>query len=410
MNLQSADAPGALRRNFVQRLTAREFPQTAMRVSSRFWFAVTVASQILFATYIVLFYGLSAVHGRLGDRARFFNHAYVAGDNGGNLAVAAHILFAVLINLSGALQLVPQLRARAPGFHRWNGRVLIAGSFVVSVAGLYMIWIRGSVGDLSQHLASTLDALLIFLFASLALRNALARRFAAHRRWALRLFMVLGGVWFFRLGLFLWILLNRGPAGFDPNTFTGPVLTFWGFGEYLIPLAVLEFYLWAEGNAAGAARRIAAAFLVFVSTLGMIAGTFATAAAGWVPSVITAYENRDSIVEPLYATIESRGIDKAVAQYRSLKAAKTNVYDFDEDQLNALGYKLIRVHRFADAARIFELNVAAYPRSANTYDSLGEAYMDEGDKAKAVANYRKSLQLNPNNRNGAAMLEKLNGR
>ena len=45
--------------------------------------------------------------------------------------------------------------------------------------------------------------------------------------------------------------------------------------------------------------------------------------------------------------------------------------------------------------------------SWNTYDSLGEAYMTNGDKELAIANYKKSLELNPANSNGAAMLKKL---
>ncbi len=50
----------------------------------------------------------------------------------------------------------------------------------------------------------------------------------------------------------------------------------------------------------------------------------------------------------------------------------------------------------------------AFPKSGNTYDSLAEGYMDDGDKAQAVANYQKSLQLNPKNRNAVVMLRKLN--
>jgi tetratricopeptide (TPR) repeat protein len=410
MSLRPANALRALQRLQVRRLRPATFSTSFLKAGSRFWFAVTVVSQLLFATYIVLFYSLSAVHGHLGDRSRFFNHAYVAGDDVGNLSVAAHILFAFLINLCGALQLVPQVRARAPVFHRWNGRIFIAGAFIVGLAGLYLVWIRGSVGDLPQHLASTLDALLIFLCATLALRNAVARRFAAHRRWALRLFMVLGGVWFFRLGLFLWIVVNRGPVGFDPNTFTGPVLTFWGFGEYLVPLAILELYLRAENRGAGTTNRIAVATLVFAATIAMAAGTFATAAGAWLPAVVTAYQNRYSIVEPLDETIASRGIDEAIAQYHLLKTKEPSAYDFDEDQLNALGYKLIHEHKLSAAVRIFELNVQAYPKSADAYDSLGEGYMDAGDKSNAVANYEQSLRLNPNNRNADAMLAKLGRR
>jgi tetratricopeptide (TPR) repeat protein len=72
-----------------------------------------------------------------------------------------------------------------------------------------------------------------------------------------------------------------------------------------------------------------------------------------------------------------------------------------------LGYRLISTHKYKDAIRIFQLNVEAYPQSGNAYDSLAEGYMDDGDKSRAIANYEKSLELNPKNGNGVLMLEKL---
>ena len=47
------------------------------------------------------------------------------------------------------------------------------------------------------------------------------------------------------------------------------------------------------------------------------------------------------------------------------------------------------------------------PSSGNAYDSLGEAYLDGGDKTLAIAHYKKALQLNPKNRSAAAALRKL---
>ena len=87
------------------------------------------------------------------------------------------------------------------------------------------------------------------VFATLALRYALARDFKTHRRWALRLFMVVNGVWFFRVGLMFWIAVNQGPVGFDPKTFRGPFLSFWAFADYLLPLAILELYLRTKDRA-----------------------------------------------------------------------------------------------------------------------------------------------------------------
>ena len=73
-----------------------------------------------------------------------------------------------------------------------------------------------------------------------------------------------------------------------------------------------------------------------------------------------------------------------------------------------MGYQLIQTKKFKEAIRIFQLNVEAYPKSSNVYDSLGEGYMDDGDKALAVANYQRSLELNPKNHNAVKMLQKLN--
>lgn len=60
-----------------------------------------------------------------------------------------------------------------------------------------------------------------------------------------------------------------------------------------------------------------------------------------------------------------------------------------------------------EAIHIFQLNVEAFPQSGNVYDSLAEAYIDNGDKQLAIANYQKSLQLDPANKNALEMLKKL---
>jgi tetratricopeptide (TPR) repeat protein len=129
-----------------------------------------------------------------------------------------------------------------------------------------------------------------------------------------------------------------------------------------------------------------------------------------VPNVKAALDSRKSIAQILSATIASSGIDAAAQQYHELKTAGLATYNFDESELNNLGYQLIRANKFKEAIRIFQMNVAAFPKSANTYDSLAEGYMDDGDKALAIANYQKSLELNPKNRNAVLMLQKLNSR
>ena len=53
------------------------------------------------------------------------------------------------------------------------------------------------------------------------------------------------------------------------------------------------------------------------------------------------------------------------------------------------------------------MNVQLYPQSPNAYDSLGEAYMLDNNDELAIENYKKSLELNPDDTNAKSMLDKL---
>src|SRR5687768_16992945 len=256
---------------------------TALKTTARLWFAVAVAGQWIFAYYVAAFYGGAALRGGFEEWNKVLPHGYVAGQTMGNVAVAAHLFLAVLITVGGPLQLIPKLRSWAPAFHRWNGRFYLPAVFLTSIAGLQMVWTRkGNTGDLTQHLGITLDAILIMVFAVLALRYALKRDIRTHRRWALRLFMVVNGVWFFRVGLMFWIAVNQGPAGFNPKTFTGPFLSVWAFADYLLPLAILEIYLRTKDSASVRGRFAMAGGLVIV-TLAMGVGIAVATMGMWLP-------------------------------------------------------------------------------------------------------------------------------
>jgi tetratricopeptide (TPR) repeat protein len=110
----------------------------------------------------------------------------------------------------------------------------------------------------------------------------------------------------------------------------------------------------------------------------------------------------------LFATIQEKGVDAAIRQYRELSSEQPDSFDFSERELIGCGYRLIHMKKYKDAIEIFKLSVETYPQSYNTYDSLAEAYMDNGDKELALANYQRSLQLNPENTNARQMMRKIN--
>jgi len=75
-----------------------------------------------------------------------------------------------------------------------------------------------------------------------------------------------------------------------------------------------------------------------------------------------------------------------------------------EDEFNNLGYQLIGFGEKEKALKVFELNTKLFPASANVYDSYAEALMGIGNKIEAIANYQKSLALNPENNNAKQQL------
>lgn len=111
----------------------------------------------------------------------------------------------------------------------------------------------------------------------------------------------------------------------------------------------------------------------------------------------------------LLAAIAEKGIDAAVQQYLELKRTQPKTYNFNEPErtLNVIGYGLLRQRKVREAIGVFRLNVELFPKSGNPYDSLGEAYKLNGDKALAIEHYKKSLELDPKNTIAAEMLKKL---
>jgi uncharacterized membrane protein len=384
----------------------RALARTGLMATGTFWFVTAVLGQTLFALAVATFYGSAAWRGDALAWNRFMTGGYLEAHPASNGIVAVHIIAAVVLMLSGALQLTPLARRLAPRLHRWNGRVYLAAAAGASLAGLYMVWVRGTPGDLPQHLGLSLNALLILAFAAMALRRAMQRQIRAHQLWALRLFVVASGVWFFRLGVLLAFALFGHPVGFNPRTFTGPFLTVMTFAQTLLPLAVLELYIWARDHG-GARARFAAAGGLFMLTMVMAGGIAVNAAGLWLPEIISPFASRQPVAVPMSIAIAKGGAGAGIAKYIALRNTQPDKFDFGEDQVNGLGYQMIHSRRVSDAAAVFTFGTQVFPHSANLFDSLGEAYADLGDTARAVLSYRKSLALNPANENAADALREL---
>jgi glyoxylase-like metal-dependent hydrolase (beta-lactamase superfamily II) len=116
---------------------------------------------------------------------------------------------------------------------------------------------------------------------------------------------------------------------------------------------------------------------------------------------------RKSAISMMLEAIEKEGLEAALKRFASMKAGKGKKGGFNESDFNSLGYELLQAGNVGGAIAVFKLNVEMYPSSWNVHDSLAEAYLEAGMKEEAIRYYRKSIELNPQNENGRAMLKKI---
>jgi len=100
------------------------------------------------------------------------------------------------------------------------------------------------------------------------------------------------------------------------------------------------------------------------------------------------------------------GFETASSVYAEMKKA-TPSFSLRENEISDWGYELVARGRIKEAVEIFKLNVELYPASSNVYASLGEAYMNDGNRELAIRNLEKSVELDPQNAFNLQFLKKL---
>lgn len=115
---------------------------------------------------------------------------------------------------------------------------------------------------------------------------------------------------------------------------------------------------------------------------------------------------KQSVAATLATTIEEQGLETALSQFSNYKEAN-DFHPIKENEMNDLGYQLIKAKKIREAVAVFKLNAATFPSSWNVHDSLGEGYFYNEDYAMAKEQFEHSLVLNPNNTNGQEFLQKI---
>ncbi len=121
------------------------------------------------------------------------------------------------------------------------------------------------------------------------------------------------------------------------------------------------------------------------------------------------YDSREkpSIGEALEKTLLAEGAGAAVSRFRDLKEKHSEDYNFGAGQLTLLANRLLQRRRFQDALEIWKLAAETSPAETTIQARLGETYAALGDRSRALAFYRKALELSPDNPEAIEMLRRL---
>ena len=114
-----------------------------------------------------------------------------------------------------------------------------------------------------------------------------------------------------------------------------------------------------------------------------------------------------SAAELIYNIFTTKGITAVTDEMESIKNRKLDRFDIDAGELNDVGYLLLNENKINEAIAVFTIQTQEFPENANAFDSLAEALMKAGNKSEAIRNYKKSLEIDPENENARKMIEKL---
>src|SRR5262249_47107046 len=116
------------------------------------------------------------------------------------------------------------------------------------------------------------------------------------------------------------------------------------------------------------------------------------------------------LTQLLNETVNAKGLDAAVAQYRELrtKYVGTMAYDLSENGLIAMAQAANAADRADNALTWLNLNLEFYPKSSRTYQIMAQAHQ-KSDKGAAIKDLEKAVELDPNNNQAKTQLQQLKG-
>ncbi len=109
----------------------------------------------------------------------------------------------------------------------------------------------------------------------------------------------------------------------------------------------------------------------------------------------------------IYGSLVENGNKVKASELIQEYSKNANSYEASERDFNRLGYQFLRLQKCDNALKVFDSASLIFPTSWNVFDSYGEAFYQCGKREEAIKMYQKSVELNPENKNGKEMILKI---
>ena len=251
----------------------------ALHWSARLLVATTWIAGVVFAAYIVVFFGGLALSGS-GER---WNESlpglYDPRVPAAIAAIGAHFIAGSVLLLLGPIQLIGQVRRRVPALHRGLGRVYVVAAGLAGLGGLAFILAKGTVGGWVMDVGFGVYGALTVLCACMVFAHARAGRYEQHRAWAIRLFALVVGSWLYRMEYGTWFLVSGGLG--TGRGFSGWFDMVMAFFFYIPNLIIAEQFIRARRKQRGALVELGSAALLLAASAFVMAVTWTFTNGAW---------------------------------------------------------------------------------------------------------------------------------
>lgn len=263
-----------------------EWTGALLRISGVALVGAVWISSAIFGAYILAYYGGAIPAGTMEQWNATLPALYEAHTPMASAGMGLHFFAGATLLLLGPVQLIGEIRTRAPAVHRWIGRVYALAAFAAGIGGLTFILLKGTVGGWMMNIAFAAYGALMVLAAVETVRHAMARRIETHRAWAIRLFALAIGSWLYRIGYGLFFAIGGRDNPGHTELFSGwfDYVMDWAF--FVPPLIIAEMFIRARRQQATTVGRIGATTTLTLGALFVAYATFFFTVMGWGPAIL----------------------------------------------------------------------------------------------------------------------------